>query len=205
MTTKSDRRRLYLASRNGGKLAELQAMLIAGGTPRFDAHLATELDPDLSWQETATTFEGNARIKAEAVRRHLTEPACVLADDSGLVVAALDGAPGVQSARYAGDDATDAQNVAKLLDAMRHVPAGQRDAKFVCTLCFLDERGMPRTFVGECHGTIALAPRGTEGFGYDPVFVVEGGQVTMAELSPAAKNAVSHRRRAFDAWRSASL
>jgi XTP/dITP diphosphohydrolase len=64
---------------------------------------------------------------------------------------------------------------------------------------------MPRTFVGECHGTIALAPRGTEGFGYDPVFVVEGGQVTMAELSPAAKNAVSHRRRAFDAWRSASL
>ena len=196
----SDKGRLYLATLNRGKLAELVAMLSAGGKTAFDARLASELDPAIDWDESGDTFAANALIKAQAVKRRLKAPAAVLADDSGLVVEALGGAPGVISARYGGPEATAADNVAKLLKEMHGVPAGKRQAKFVCTLCFIDAQGNTSFHVGECHGQIATAPRGAAGFGYDPVFIVDGGRLTMAELPEEKKNAVSHRRRAFDLW-----
>lgn len=180
-------------------------MLSTADHVTFDAHLASELSPSIDWDETGATFAANAQIKAEAVRRLLTAPAAILGDDSGLMVDALDGAPGVISARYAGQSATDAQNVAKLLAALEGVPAGKRQARFVCTLCFIDAQGRTSYHVGACHGTIALAPRGTAGFGYDPVFVVDGSTLTLAELTADKKNAVSHRRRAFEAWQSSLL
>lgn len=188
-------RPLYVATNNRHKLAELQAMV--GGA--FAVRAARELDPKIGWDETGDTFEANAKIKADAVRR-LTK-AAVLADDSGLCVDALGGAPGVYSSRYAGKDGDDAANNAKLLEALQGVPEAKRGAGFVCVLWFVDESGRAHTFRGECRGRILEAARGGHGFGYDPLFLVAGSGVSMAELPEATKNAVSHRRRAVDAWR----
>jgi XTP/dITP diphosphohydrolase len=190
--------RLYLASNNPHKAEELGAMLAAAGSA-WEVRLARELVPGIAWDESGETFLANARIKAEALRRHTD--AAVLADDSGLVVQALGGAPGVHSSRYAGKDGDDAANNAKLLQALSGVPAPRRQAKFVCTLYYVAPGGAARSFTGECPGSIAFAPKGAHGFGYDPLFLVDGaaGQ-TMAELPAAAKNALSHRRRAFDAF-----
>lgn len=185
---------LYLASNNRHKAEELMAM--AGG--RFDVRLAKELDPNVAWDETGTTFVANARIKAETVRR-LTK-AAVLADDSGLEVDALDGAPGVYSSRYAGKDGDDAANNAKLLRELAGVPDEKRGARFVCTLYFIDEDGNAQTFRGECPGVILHAARGGKGFGYDPLFKVAGDGRAMAEMSENEKNAVSHRSRAVQAF-----
>jgi XTP/dITP diphosphohydrolase len=190
-----ERRLLYVASNNRHKLAELQAMV----GEAFEVHAARELDPAVAWDETGDTFEANAKIKADAVRR-LTK-AAVLADDSGLCVDALGGAPGVQSSRYAGRDGDDAANNAKLLQALAGVPEERRGAHFVCVLWFVDETGTARAFRGECRGRILAEKRGAHGFGYDPLFLVDGASgLSMAEMSEAAKNAVSHRRRAVDAW-----
>lgn len=187
-------RLLYLASNNRHKAAELAAM--CGG--RFDVRVAKDLDPTIDWDESGTTFLANAKIKADAVRR-LTK-AAVLADDSGLCVDAISGAPGVYSSRYAGKDGDDAANNAKLLRELADVPDRRRTAKFVCTLYFVDERGTVSTFVGECPGKILTAPRGGKGFGYDPLFQVDGDPRSMAEMSEHEKNLVSHRARAVKAW-----
>lgn len=194
ITPPSAPRILYLASNNRHKAEELTAM--TGGL--FDVRLAKELDPNVSWDETGETFVANARIKAETVRR-LTS-AAVLADDSGLEVDALGGAPGVHSSRYAGTDGDDAGNNAKLLLALADVPDDRRTARFVCTLYFVDEQGHVQTFRGECRGTILRAKRGAKGFGYDPLFLVDGDGRTMAEMPEADKNAVSHRSRAVAAF-----
>jgi XTP/dITP diphosphohydrolase len=191
------RRRIYLASNNRHKQQELSA-LTAGLATAFDVRLARDLRSGIAWDETGASFVENAMIKATVVKAHTD--ACVLADDSGLVVDALDGAPGVYSSRYAGREGDDDANNAKLLAALAGVPLPRRSARFVCTLVFIDEGGRMQSFVGECRGHVALAPRGTHGFGYDPLFVVEGRGLTMAELDAAAKNAVSHRARAVQAW-----
>jgi XTP/dITP diphosphohydrolase len=187
-------RLIYLASNNAHKAQELTAM--AQG--RFDVRLAKELDPHVQWDESGATCLENARIKAKVVKK-LTD-AAVLADDSGLEVHALGGAPGVYSSRYAGREGDDSANNAKLLQELRAVPDKDRMARFVCILYFIDEHGQESFYEGACDGSILTAKRGHAGFGYDPLFLVQGLGKSMAELSPEEKNAVSHRRRAFDSF-----
>lgn len=185
---------LYLASNNAHKAEELGAMLKG----RFDVRLAKELKPGINWVEDGDTFEANARIKAETVRKYTKEP--VLADDSGLMVDALRGAPGVLSARFAGKDGDDEANNAKLLEEIDPLPDRLLTARFVCVLHYIDEHGKSHDFRGECRGRIVKTARGAHGFGYDPLFLVDGTDQTMAELPAEQKNAVSHRRRALDKW-----
>jgi XTP/dITP diphosphohydrolase len=185
---------IYLASNNAHK-AQVLAALASG---LFEVRLAKELDPHVQWDESGSTCLENARIKAMVVKK-LTS-AAVLADDSGLEVEALGGAPGVYSSRYAGLDGDDAANNAKLLRELSAIPDEGRKARFVCVLHFIDEQGRESSFEGACDGSILTARRGEGGFGYDPLFLVEGLGKSMAELSTDEKNAVSHRRRAFDAF-----
>jgi XTP/dITP diphosphohydrolase len=147
--------------------------------------------------EDAGTFLGNARKKAAALHGRLAPDAWALADDSGLCVEALDGTPGVESAYYAGPQADPVANLAKLVEAMRAVPAGQRAAEFVCVLYLIGAGGLEKSFEGRCRGRLAADPRGTGGFGYDPLFVPEGYDATLAELPPETKNRISHRARAW--------
>ncbi len=185
---------LYLASNNAHKAEELRAMLEG----RFTVRLAKDLRPGIGWDETGSTFEANARIKAETVRQFTGER--VLADDSGLMVDALRGAPGVLSARFAGKDGDDQANNAKLLAEVELIPERALSARFVCVLHYIDEHGKGHDFRGECPGRVVKKARGAHGFGYDPLFVVDGTDQTMAELPAEQKNAVSHRRRALDLW-----
>lgn len=191
---------LVVASENTHKLAELRAML--GG--EWDVRAAADLGvPIPTVVEDGATFEANAIKKAEQIAAATF--ALTLADDSGLEVDALGGAPGVRSARYAGERATDAENVAKLLDALRTHPPPYT-ARFRCVLCLVDPYAAPsarRTLVsGTCEGTLVPEVRGTHGFGYDPLFVAEGHTATFAELGAAEKHAVSHRGRAMHAMQS---
>jgi XTP/dITP diphosphohydrolase len=140
-------------------------------------------------EETGTTFAENAFLKADAACRETGKPA--VADDSGLMVEALDGAPGVYSSRYAGEGASSKACVTKLLEALRNVPEKKRGARFVSSICCVFPNGDTITAEGECRGRIAFAARGNEGFGYDPVFLV--GQKTFAELPPEEKDRISHR------------
>lgn len=185
--------RLVLATRNAHKVVELERML--GGAVGLDPLPdAVELPP-----ETGTTFAANALIKARAAAAATGRAA--LADDSGIEADALGGAPGVRSARYAGPDATDAENLARF---RAEVPPGSR-VRYVCVIAHVDPDGAERTFAGACAGTMAAAPRGTVGFGYDPVFLADedplGAGRTMAELAPGEKDAISHRGRAAEALR----
>jgi XTP/dITP diphosphohydrolase len=154
----------------------------------------------LQVDESGDTFEENACIKALAYAQ--ASGLLTLADDSGLEVDALDGAPGVHSARYAGPQAGDVDRYRKLLDALADVPEEQRSARFRCVVALAQPDGTVYTADGACEGKIGFAPRGEHGFGYDPVFIVEGsGGQTMAELSPDLKNRISHRARAVAAAR----
>jgi XTP/dITP diphosphohydrolase len=177
--------RLLLATRNDHKVRELNGLLAPHGVDPLPGDV--ELPP-----ETGATFAENALGKARAAAAATGRAA--IADDSGIESAALGGAPGVRSARYAGEDATDEQNLAKLL---REAPPGSPLA-YVCALAYVDPRaGVERVFEGRCTGTLASEPRGAGGFGYDPAFVPdEHPGRTMAELTPAEKDAVSHRGRA---------
>lgn len=139
--------------------------------------------------EDGATFEENSLIKAKEANK-LTKMMS-LADDSGLCVDALDGAPGIHSARYAG---TQEEKIQKLLEELKDVLFESRDAKFVCVMTLLDENGgVLFSDRGECHGKIGFEPKGVNGFGYDPIFMVDGGDLTMAELSEEEKNKISHR------------
>lgn len=150
-------------------------------------------------EETAGTFAGNARLKAEALRRLAPAGTWVLADDSGLSCDALGGAPGVDSAVYAGPRATDAENRAKLLAALAGVPPGRRGARFTCHLVLLGPAGEDMEFTGHCEGSVLEAERGAGGFGYDRLFVPSGQNRTFAEIPAAEKDALSHRAQAFAA------
>lgn len=186
---------VVIASNNAHKAQEIaEALSFPGwefGTLR---QLGIESDP----AEDADTFLGNARIKARAAREASGGKA-VLADDSGLEVDALGGAPGVYSARYAGEDAADAENNAKLLAALADVPDSERTARFVCTLVFIDEDGAETVARGTVEGRIGREGRGENGFGYDPLFLpdVFADGRTLAEAAPEEKNAVSHRGNAL--------
>ena len=181
---------VVVGSSNHGKLAEIRSALDFPGW-RFVA--AAELEAEWpSPEETGETFEDNARIKARAAHERFELAA--LADDSGLEVDALDGEPGVYSARYAGPCADDAENNSRLLLALKDVPEGQRTARFRCTIVFVGPDGTETVANGTCEGRIGFQPRGEHGFGYDPLFEPDAtpGR-TMAELSLAEKNAISHR------------
>ncbi len=191
---------IVLATSNAGKLAEFRALL--AGLPIEVVSVGEVLDEMPSVVEDGDTFAANALKKARAVAQ--ASLMLTLADDSGLEVDVLDGAPGVRSARYAGERATDHQNNARLLEALRNVPSSERSARFRCVVVVVDpwaaQDGVMRT-EGTCDGIIAPSPRGSEGFGYDPLFVVGGGDRTMAELSEGEKNAISHRAQAVKALR----
>lgn len=183
---------LYLASGNAHKLQEIQAML--SGLP-LSVRSAKELGGMPDVDESAPDFAGNALIKAQALKALAPEEAWILADDSGLAVEALNGAPGVRSARYAGEDASDSQNNAKLLGALAGVPAQQRGASFHCVFCLLGP-GTEAFFEGQCHGRILDSSQGSAGFGYDPLFLPDGEEKTFAELGNESKNQISHRANA---------
>jgi len=187
--------RLVLASANPDKSAEIAAILHAA-VPGLELAPRPASVPDV--EETGTTLLENARLKAAAIAAATGEAA--VADDTGLLVDALDGAPGVFSARFAGEGATYADNVAKLLAELDGVEPGRRTARFqtVALVRWPDGREVAAT--GSVDGVIGTAPRGERGFGYDPVFVpAEGDGRTFAELLPVEKHAVSHRGRAFRA------
>lgn len=186
---------LVLASRNAKKLKELQALLAPLG---YRLRLVSEF-ADEAAEETAPSFVENALLKARHATRVSGLPA--IADDSGLEVDALKGAPGVYSARYAGEPSDDAANNAKLLHALRDVPAAQRGARFVSALALLRHADDPTPVIalGYWPGVILDAPRGANGFGYDPLFWVPSLDKTSAELAPALKNRISHRGRAMRA------
>jgi XTP/dITP diphosphohydrolase len=188
---------LFLATGNAHKAREFQQMFAAASLPWTVAGAAA-LGGMPAAEETADTFSGNALIKARALRPLAPSGAWILADDSGLEVAALGGAPGVYSARYAGKNAKDGENTAKLLRALAAVPDAARAARFVCVLALIQPDGTEKLFEGECPGRIGRAPAGVTGFGYDPVFFPEGFNETFAELGDDVKNKISHRARALE-------
>jgi XTP/dITP diphosphohydrolase len=187
---------LVVATRNKGKILEINALL-AGFVDRVSS--AADFADFPETIEDGATFEENALKKAREAARFTGLPA--LADDSGLVVDALGGRPGVYSARYAGEGADDAANNARLLSECQDVPDDQRQAAFVCVLAFVTPEGTEQLFAGRVAGRILAAPRGEGGFGYDPLFLVDGFDRSMAELELAEKNVVSHRARAIIAFR----
>lgn len=184
---------LLIATNNRGKLHELLPLL--GDLP---IHLVTPRDLGLRLEvaETGTTYADNARLKAAAFAQ--VSGLLTLADDSGLEVEALGGAPGVYSARYAGEGASDAERRARLIHALRAVPA-PRPARFRCVIAIARPSRTVEYFEGGCEGEILLEERGTHGFGYDPLFFLPEYGCTMAELPSAVKNQVSHRARAAQA------
>lgn len=189
-------RTIVLATRNRGKARELQALL--AGLPAWlrslDEYPNVPILP-----ESGETFEANAIAKAATVVR-LTG-SIALADDSGIEIDALGGAPGVHSATFLGDAATDADRNVWVLERLRGIPDAARTARYRAVVAVATPNGMVRTFEGTCAGAIAERTRGQEGFGYDPIFVVAGYGQTMAELPPEVKNRISHRARALEAAR----
>ncbi len=186
-----DHQKIILASGNKGKIKEIQATL--------KGHLIipqSEFNV-VEAEETGSTFVENAIIKARNAALHCSSPA--IADDSGLVVDALNGAPGVISARYAGDGASDRQNLLKLLQELEDIPPEQRSARFVCVIVFMRHANDPLPLIaqGTWEGTILKRPVGDNGFGYDPVFWVPAHRQASAELNPEQKNAISHRGQAL--------
>ncbi len=189
--------KLVLASSNPGKLAELRDLL---GDAGVDLHAQTEFGVEDA-EETGLTFVENAILKARYASRATGLPA--LADDSGLCVDALNGAPGLYSARYAGGHGDNAANIAKLLDALRDVPDERRTARFVSVLALLRHADDPQPLIAEgvWKGRVLFAPRGSGGFGYDPVFFDPERGMGAAELDAALKNRISHRGLALAAMR----
>ena len=185
------RKRLIIASNNEGKLREFKELLSPYG---FDVVSMREAGFNEEIVEDGETFEENAHIKARAVFEATGEP--TIADDSGLEIDFLDGAPGVYSARYAGEGATDADRCAKVLSEMHGVVRELRDARFVCTIYFIYAEDDEYSVRGEVSGYIGDEPRGENGFGYDPIFMVNEDE-SMADLDEDEKNRISHRAVAF--------
>jgi non-canonical purine NTP pyrophosphatase, rdgB/HAM1 family len=184
---------ILIATKNPGKAGEF-----AGLFHPFGVRVETLLDhPELpEVEETGATFQENARLKAETISRLLKKP--VLADDSGLMIGALGGRPGVFSARYAGENKDDQKNIEKVLAEMAGIPAEKRNAEFVCILALAIPGEETRFFKGTCSGIILTEKRGHGGFGYDPIFYVPEKGKTFAEMTGEEKNAISHRGRAME-------
>jgi XTP/dITP diphosphohydrolase len=191
--------RLAIASRNPGKIREILA--ICADWPVEWLTAADVPDALADVEETGQTYLENAALKARAVAAATGVPA--LADDSGIEVDALGGAPGPRSARYAGEDATDEENLRTLIRALAGIPGSGRTARYRCVAAFATPKDELHSAEGICEGTLIGKPRGSGGFGYDPIFVPEGSDRTMAELPPEEKDRISHRGRAFRALRAA--
>lgn len=178
--------KIILASNNKHKLEEIRKITAPLG---YEVISQSEAGCNFDVEETGTTFEENAVLKAKAVYEKMKMP--VISDDSGLEVDYLNGAPGVYSHRYAGENATDADRCSKLLSELSGVEKEKRTARFVCVICFIDENGTETVIRGTCEGYIGTEPRGENGFGYDPIFMY--GDRSFAEISAEEKNSVSHR------------
>ncbi len=188
--------KLLVATRNDGKLREIRGLLDSDGITVVGL---AEIDAGPPVAEDSDTFLGNARKKAHALSLATGLP--VLADDSGLAVEALGGAPGVRSARFAGAEATDEENNRKLLRELAGVPPERRSAAFVCAMVLALPEGGERFAEGRLEGRILDAPRGAHGFGYDPLFLLEDLGLTLAEVDLSVKNRLSHRAQALNALR----
>jgi len=190
LTSESGSDTWVLATRNKGKAVEFEKLL-----QDYPVEILTLDDIGFNHEieETGLTFGDNSLLKARAVQPCTEFP--VLADDSGLEVNALKGAPGIYSARYAGKEASDSENRNHLLLNMKNLD--NRDARFVCCLTLIDEKGKVQTFTGTCSGTISLSSRGDRGFGYDSVFIPEGYRETLGELGYSIKEKLSHRTEAM--------
>ena len=184
-------RQVVIATKNKGKAKDFEALFHPFG---FEVVTMFDVAPDLEIEETGTTFEENAKLKAETLANLLGK--IVIADDSGLMVDALNGEPGVYSARYAGDH-DDEANMLKLLANMKDVPEQERTARFCCSLAIAGPNMETKTVFGTCEGVIAHEKKGTNGFGYDPVFYVPALEKHMAELTADEKGAISHRGNAI--------
>jgi XTP/dITP diphosphohydrolase len=184
-------RRLVVASHNEGKVREIAALLAPLGVEPVSAGALGLAEPE----ETETTFAGNAVLKARAAAAASGLPA--LADDSGLAVRALDGAPGIYSARWAGPGRDFTMAMEKVWRALEAKGAGDRRAKFVCALALAAPGEATQVFEGEIDGDLVWPPRGANGFGYDAMFLPDGGALTFGEMAPEDKHAISHRARAF--------
>lgn len=186
-------KQIIIATKNSGKAAEFRDFFANYGIEAISLLDLTKSIPDV--EETGTTFEENAVLKAEEIANRLSTP--VLADDSGLIVDALNGRPGVFSARYAGEAKNDQANIEKVLDELETVPEEERTARFICVLAVaIPGEG---TFVrkGYCEGSIAFSEVGENGFGYDPIFIPRNYIETMAQLRKDIKNSISHRKNAI--------
>ena len=186
---------LIIATGNVHKVEEFELLLknldfnvcsaeVCGGMPEVD--------------ENGSTFAANAQLKAKTLRKLAPMGAWVMADDSGLEVDALDGAPGIYSARYAGEDASDHDNLVKLLDAIKNVPKEKRTARFRCVLCVIDPDGYTTHYDGSCEGRLDVEVHGDRGFGYDPIFVPDGYSESFAQLGDEVKSQLSHRATAVE-------
>ncbi|WP_085991761.1 XTP/dITP diphosphatase [Oceanobacillus senegalensis] len=187
-------KQIVIATRNNGKAKEFKSFFL-----KYEVEAISLLDinddlPDV--EETGDSFEENAALKAEEISRILDLP--VVADDSGLEIDALDGRPGIYSARYAGEKKDDKANMYKVLEEMRIVSETKRTARFVCVLAIAIPRNKTVFKRGICEGTIAFSEAGKNGFGYDPIFIPNGYEKTMAEIDPEEKNKISHRKKAMD-------
>lgn len=189
----NNKRRLIIASNNAHKIEEIRDIL---GDLNYEILSLKEAGIDVDIEENGSTFEENSYIKARAICE-LTHEA-VLADDSGLEVYALNGAPGVHSARFAGEHGNDRKNNSKLLELLKDVPEGKRGARFVSAIVMLTTQGERITGNGFVEGSIGYSERGSNGFGYDPLFIVPHLNKTFAELTSEEKNSISHRKRALE-------
>ena len=183
---------IILASNNNNKLKEMKAKLAKYG---LNVISQKEAGYDIEVEETGTTFEQNAIIKASEIYNLSKMP--VIADDSGLEIDSLDGAPGVYSHRFAGPNATDEDRINKALNLLKDIPEEKRTARFRCVICYIDQDGNKHIFEGVAEGKIGYEPKGENGFGYDPIFICEQNK-TFAELSSEEKNKISHRGRAIE-------
>lgn len=183
--------RLIIASHNDGKIIEINDLVRQFGIEAVSAKKLGLIDPE----ETGKTFAENAIIKARAAAEGANLPA--LADDSGLAVAALDGAPGIYSARWAGEPRDFSAAMQKVETAIRRTGKTDMSARFICALCLAWPDGEEIVFEGEVRGRLTFPPRGDKGFGYDPIFIPDGYDITFAEMDPAKKHEMSHRADAF--------
>jgi XTP/dITP diphosphohydrolase len=184
---------VLIATNNAGKAKDFEALFNPFGIKVLTLN---DIKEEIDVEETGVTFEENAILKAETVARLLGK--VVIADDSGLEIDALDGAPGVYSARYAGGTKSDDANMSKVLEELIAVPASERTARFRCVLAVAGPGLETETFAGSCEGMIRTERHGTNGFGYDPIFFVPEINKTMAELSPQQKSEISHRGAALE-------
>lgn len=186
-------KQMIIATKNKGKAVEFKEFF---GTYGIEAKALLDLEEELpDIEETGATFEENAALKAGQIAAILQLP--VLADDSGLIIDALHGEPGVFSARYAGEPTNDQANIDKVLHKMRNVPKEKRTGRFICVLAVAVPGEKITLRTGYCEGEIASTQAGINGFGYDPIFVPEGYNMTMAQLSATEKNQISHRKNAI--------